>query len=328
MTTVYSNRALGILSSFIQENTHARVWLLPANICFSVPFLLISLGRTISFSDFGLGSEPIEFALAKHRRTDVGVMLINHYGVPWDNDAISSVRHKSSLVVLDACLSVPDLRPSPSIEVDLALYSTGKGKVVDLGYGAFGYLINPYAEKIERANRHGFSPAGYDLLDLYWKQVLEGLPFAKEMVLLCEWCDEGNDLITDPAAYFATVEAQLNSVLQHKMEINKIYSDMIDDDFHWHPNGNNWRFNIMVDDAGILIKELFSRGLFASRHYANAANRIGDTGSYPFANMVERHMVNLFNSAQITLDFAERCARTIQNLLDKGSLKPMRSVLP
>jgi hypothetical protein len=84
----------------------------------------------------------------------------------------------------------------------------------------------------------------------------------------------------------------------------------------------------MVDDAELLLKELFARGLFASRHYANAATCLGDDSSLPNADLVWKHMVNLFNSEQITVDFAERCADTMQYLLSRGKLRPIKSMLP
>lgn len=303
-------------------------WLLPANVCFSVPFLISSLGRKMSFYDFGIGGAPVEPVLAKQRGAQVGVLLLNHYGLPWDEEDVSLIRKNSASVVLDACLSVPNFQPLPNSKADLTLYSSGKGKVVELGYGAFGHLITPLAGQRQGIVRQGFNPTGYDLLERYWKQVLEGIPFAKDIVLMHEWVDEGTDLLPDPIAYSERVKRQQLFVLRHKLEINRVYNELIDDEFHWHPRGNTWRFNIMVDDAELLLKEIFSRGLFASRHYANAARRLGETDRLPFADLVEKHMVNLFNCPKITAEFAERCAGAVQYLKGKGKLRPMRLSLP
>ncbi len=161
-------------------------------------------------------------------------------------------------------------------------------------------------------------------METFWKSVLNGTPFDPRAVLEVDWIDEGKQLVTSRDNYLQTIDNNLESTLLHKSKLNDLYSSEIDPDFHWHPNGNDWRFNILVDDPKLVMQEIFSRNLFASQHYANAAAYICNNRDLKNADLVERHMVNLFNSPNVTQSFAQQCADIISRLIRQGKLKPIK----
>ncbi len=324
MITLYANRALGILSSFLRENEHVTTWLLPANICFSVPFTFLSLGRHIEFYDFDPFANTVYAALSKHYSTQTGVLLLNHYGLPYDDEVISTIKQYAALLIVDACLSPPSLLPLQDLKADLTLYSTGKGKVIELGYGAFGHVKSPLRNQSVPCHCPESLSTAYTQMETYWKSVLNGTPFDSKAVFTADWIDEGNQLVTSSNSYLQTIEKNLECTLLHKSKLNALYSSEIDPDFHWHPSGNDWRFNILVDDPKLVIQEIFSVNLFASQHYANAAAYISNNRDLKNADLVERHMVNLFNSPNVTQSFAQQCADIISRLIRQGKLKPIK----
>ncbi len=48
--------------------------------------------------------------------------------------------HPDLLLIDDRCLCVPDLEPDLSSPAEVILYSTGYGKIVDLGFGGYACL--------------------------------------------------------------------------------------------------------------------------------------------------------------------------------------------
>lgn len=328
MITLYANRALGLLSAFLRENEHVTNWLLPANICFSVPLTFLSRGRTIDFYDFDILSNTVHAALSKYNSKYTGVLLVNHYGLPHDDDSTSAIKQSTSLLIVDACLSVPNLKPPLDSKADLTLFSTGKGKVVELGFGAFGHLTKSLEVREEFSRFGEWKSSAYNDLETYWKGVINGTKFDHNTVLTKDWIDEGRQLISSEHDYMHTVNNSIEHILSHKSTINEIYRTEIDPDFHWNPSGNLWRFNLLVDNSKLVMSEIFSKGLFASQHYANTARYIRNIKTLKNADLVENHMINLFNSQNITHSFAQQCAEIIRDLIHQGKLKPVELFSP
>lgn len=319
---ILANRALGILSHFFDLRSDITTWLIPSNICFSVPFLLISKNIHFEMFDFGFELESIFHAAGGNSKKTTGVILLNHYGMLWEQDTIKQVNDSFGALIIDACLSAPEISPPSNLTGDLLLFSTGKGKIVELGFGAIAYTQNPIVLQKDSNDCEPLQKR-YEWLDDYWKERLKsGANLDPKICLEIPWVDLGTHKIGNPKTYLSQVSSTLEKELPHRKLINDVYDTLISKDLIWNSKSNLWRYHLWIDNPEEAISGLFEKNLFASRHYANAAMRFKKSGKFQKSILIENHIVNLFNSRQIDLDFAEKCAKTVESLRKLGKIKP------
>ena len=320
---ILANRALGILSAYIDQRTDITTWFIPSNVCFSLPFLVISKNKHLEMFDFGFTSEIILKKIKEQKQPNTGIVLVNHFGMSWTQEEVQSLSPYFNSVIIDACLSPPETHLPKSCNSDLLIFSTGKGKFVDLGYGAIGYCKVPltiqpssHPSQIEIHRR-------YEWLESFWKMALAGGSVVDySEVRKLPWIDDGAEKLTNGESYFSQVVQQSSLEWNHRNTLNEIYQAIIGPDLAWNSKANLWRYHLWVDKPEIVINALFDNGLFASRHYPNGAKRLGVSGSFESAELLENHIINLFNSTQVNSDFAEKCSQVVSRLLSSGKVKP------
>ena len=317
MNRLFANRALGILKCFLMEKgNEVDIWLLPATCCFSVPFLFKSLKINVEFYDFGFDIENL-MAYQNTKNKKIGLLLVDYFGVKWSDHALDSLGSKFDCLIHDACLSDIDFEDAMNPNVDLKIYSTGKGKTVDLNGGALAYSKLPISL---RASSDESINSRYLQLDTYWKKiVLDNEPFdvkALEQV----WVDTGTDDV--PKDYEKNAKEKLEMLMQHRKEIVSIYEENLPSSFKNFFNGA-WRYSFLVSDSKVFFAEIKKVGLFASNHYANVARYIDGNFVCPKSDLIEKHIVNLFSDLNISKRQAIEITAIIKSLYQNKTLLPL-----
>jgi len=176
MNIIQAPRASAILYNLLNSQDNSLPWLLPANICPIVPITFFKAKVPIEFVDISAGTLHMDLEQAEGRlkRGNCGGILYAHtYGEPSTPDEF--FRHVKSnypklLLVDDRCLCVPDLEPNPEMAADVALYSTGYAKVVDLNFGGYAYM--KYGIHY-RPQHLPFDPKAHEDIESGYKRVIQ-----------------------------------------------------------------------------------------------------------------------------------------------------------
>lgn len=308
--TVFESRASSILYNLLLSLEDERPFLLPANVCPIVPLTFRKAGRRFSFVDIGgpdLAMDPEQCLdrLRGSREGFAGVLYVRTYGMEGDADSFFRAARElrpDLLWIDDKCLCRPDCggeRLSPC--ADATLFSTGRAKHVDLGFGGFAHLGErvPYRRQSGRCEE-----AALDEIERNVKQaVAYGVPFEGGEG---DWLD-----LSEPGlsweAYERSVLATLQDVDEHQRRLNAIYTSAFPEEIRLPERFQSWRFHILVPEPDRLVERLFSAGLFASRHYAPLGRSFGE-GRFPVAERLHSKVVNLFNDRYFDEERAERAA--------------------
>jgi hypothetical protein len=312
MKTLLAPRASTLLYELLQARQAWGRFLLPANICPIVPLTFLKAGAAFEFVDIAAGSLAMDLDQIwdKLRREDVtwGGLLYGHtYGDPdTPEDFFKAVKEAwpHLLLIDDRCLCVPDLLPRAQQSADVALYSTGYAKVVDLGFGGYAFARD------EVRHRHSLLP--FDRADLvaleadYKASIAGSRPFQYRD---SNWLETDAELPTWDD-YARRLSAAIRDSLEHRQKINAVYNSAIPVDLRLPERFQLWRYNVRHDRAEGLFRAISSAGLFASRHYASLVGIFG-SGIGVNSAALAGGILNLFNDFHYTVDMAERTARIV-----------------
>jgi dTDP-4-amino-4,6-dideoxygalactose transaminase len=283
---LFERRACGILYNLLLSREDRRPFLLPANTCPVVPLAFRQAGHPF----FCVDIDPVELTMdprrclraIEERPEDFGgILFVRTYGVEKDFSqffrGIKEIQ-PDFLIIDDKCLCPPDCdgeRLSP--DADVTLFSTGRAKPVDLGFGGFARC------------REGVSYR----------------PFEGE-----SWLD-----LSAPGlgwdAYRTAIQQALPRVEEHRRRLNAIYTSTLPEEIQLPARFQGWRFHILVPEPDRLVERLFAAGLFASRHYASLGGIFCEE-RFPEAERLHRGIVNLFNDMYFD---EERARRTVDCVL-------------
>ncbi|MCS7029384.1 MAG: hypothetical protein NZ519_11530 [Bacteroidia bacterium] len=316
MYKYFTNRAIGLLYHFLlDQGKYIDTWLLPSQICFSVPYLFLKLGKKVIFYDFGFSHiDVLRLFTGKE-----GVLIVDYFGTEWDIEQVSIIKDTVPCLIHDKCLSV--CNPDYPYKADLTIFSSGKGKVVDMGYGGFGIAINKLnienkVNNLKSINYENF----YNKKDFYWKQIINGNRRFCLREVSGSWIDIYSNLIDEN--YEKSFFEKQNKSIQHKNLLNQIYRSIIPADLYFHQTSNIWRFNLLITNKSKLLNSIFMNNLFASSHYVNVAKYIMRQDTLVRSDIIENHIVNLFNDFNFDIEKAERCARIVRSLFERNIIRP------
>lgn len=323
VTVKIASRAASIIYGLAKTRAQEEgVWLLPANICPAVPLALMSANRQFEFIDIDPGTLSLDVDLTQKRLiasnvSDVaGIIYVRSFGVEQfavkDLARIAAVKSGDVYLVDDRCLSVPDVDPRCILatQADVALFSTGYGKVLDLGYGGYAFMrkeidCEQFPEDFEPGaftalmdtckTAIGENLRRIDMDDKFMSNLRNWLPIAATL----KWEDLQK-----------SINENLPSVLRHKAEINAIYSQNITPSLQWSADFQTWRFNIEVENAMSMLSAIFNAGLFASNHYAPASIVFSGVNS-PVAEANFKRTLNLFNDFHFDENTAYKLSQII-----------------
>jgi len=322
---IYANRALAILKAYLSETPAHISWLLPSTICFSVPCLFLSLGKKIAFYDFGYDLMATTGPFADKGEYK-GILITDYYAKEIDAQQLAYIRSHFEMVIYDKCLSVPLIPYPGSLNYDLVLFSTGKGKIADIGFGGIGMGVTAELMSIQDQGTSSAAErqSAYDTIEAGWKASIE-----KGIQLDINLPGDSSNWISSSAlsetdSYEKLLHEELEIARKEKETINQVYSSVIPSPLFFYPEANMWRFNILVNEARLLIGHIFEHGFFASRHYANAARVLGYSQNCHQSEWIENHIVNLFNYKYLSVDEAEQCAYLVKKLFHKKNISPVK----
>jgi hypothetical protein len=314
MRILQAPRASAILYNLLVSRADSRPWLIPANICPIVPLTFFKACLPFEFVDMSVQTLHMDpdraEGLIKTRKYG-GLLYAHTYGeASTPDDFFKTVKSKYPDVFLldDRCLCIPDTEPPRNPTADLILYSTGYAKIVELNRGGYAFIG-------EEANYQAFHLpfVQKDLDDLefaYKRAVGDRVKFEYRDG---NWLETNADL---PAwyDYRRQIENNLPVSLQHRAEINAVYSERLPEEIRLPKAYQTWRFNIRVKDRPRILDAIFAAGLFASSHYASLAGIMSD-GRAPVAESLTDEAINLFNDRHFTIPQAEKvCEIILENL--------------
>ncbi len=292
---IFEDRAATVLYQVLCKLNKVGKFLLPLNVCPIVPDTFIRANIDFDFIDISLDTlcmdeDLILNALHNDKSID-GVLFVKTFGTNLNSDSlyqkIKSI-NKDIFIIDDCCPCKQDF--SYDIEnsyADMALFSSGYSKYVDIGYGGFGYLKD---DKFK---------------DFF-------IDRSKDSVFL---------------DYKAEIKKNIQLMQKHKAELNNIYRSKLPRDRQLGEKFNNWRFSLLVDDKETILKKIFAtEGLFASSHYPQVdynytKNPIKNSNT----KKIHDKIINLFNDFRFTKEQAFKTVEIINSCLDYSDQKKDKS---
>lgn len=276
MNLVTDNRASRILYNYLATNQFAKPFLIPVNVCGIIPPVFAEAGVPVEYVDI----DKITLCLDLEQFTSVldlysGVLFVHTYGTERGfEEEFKRIKHidPNFQIIDDKCLCVPYWDCGDTY-ADIQLYSVGERKQVDCGRGGFAFI------------KDGIP---YDSRPLVKDSVLDDSQWALDFDVLKERIDVSR---------------------HHKKRLNAIYQKRLPGRIQLDEEFQNWRFNILVDNKDVILKELFENGLFASSHYSPLMPMTGT------AEALQKRVINLFNDFYFTEEMAQKACDIILRYL-------------
>lgn len=314
MQIVQAPRASAILYHLLKSQGTAHPWLLPANICPIVPITFFKAGIPFEFVDISADSlhMDLEQAWGRLERGQCGGILYAHtYGeqsTPVDFFQDAKSRFPNLMLVDDRCPCIPDLDPPGEMSADVALYSTGYAKIVEMNFGGYAFI----EEEVPYQPVHiPFNPQAYEEIEQGYKQAVQTK--SRYRYTDSDWLRTEADL---PAwyDYRHQIETGLKTSLAYRAAINEIYMNRLPPEIQLPQEYQTWRFNLRLKNKDRVLEAIFASGLFASSHYASLAG-IMASGWCPNAESLAKDIINLFNDHRFDSGKAAQiCAVILENL--------------
>lgn len=314
MTTIFANRACGILYRILKAIDTSLPFLLPANVCPVVPLTFLSAGTKFKFVDINPVTLCIDEAMCINEiRTKkyAGLMFIRTYGYVYDtNDFFHGIKSidNSVLIIDDRCLCIPSFLYDEN-NADIQLYSTGYAKYVNLGKYGFAHIKD---DRMANAACHVEDIAFNENIDIdkIYKEKEKAGGIIEESIE--GWLDIGLMPNDGQKTYIENVVNSIEKINNHKKDINAIYLESLSH-LALPLCFNDWRFNIRVRQKESILTTIFENGLFASSHYKPVNKLFGDCQEMPISTKLYEEVVNLFNDNYFSL----QQAMEITNLIKK-----------
>ena len=279
-------RAASVLYIGLTKITNKK-FIPPLNICPIVPDTFLKANKEFEFCDISLDTlcmdENLILKKISNDNTIDGILFVKTFGIELNVDPlfkkIKSI-NKNIFIIDDMCPCMQefdyDIEKSFS---DMALFSSGYSKYIDLGYGGYGFLKDDNFKNVfdDKANTKEFLEYKYKILE------------------------------------------QISVMIKHKIALNSIYIENIPKHLHLGEKFNNWRFSILVKNKDKILKEIFKiDGLFASSHYPQidfeySLNPIKDSNT----KKIHDEILNLFNDFRFTQEKAYKIVDIINKYIPK-----------
>lgn len=283
---LFEDRAASVLYKVLTKIKNKK-FILPLNICPIVPDTFLKANKEFEFCDISLDTlcmdENLILKKISNDNTIDGILFVKTFGIELNVDPlfkkIKSI-NKNIFIIDDMCPCMQefdyDIEKSFS---DMALFSSGYSKYIDLGYGGYGFLKDDNFKNVfdDKANTKEFLEYKYKILE------------------------------------------QISVMIKHKIALNSIYIENIPKHLHLGEKFNNWRFSILVKNKDKILKEIFKiDGLFASSHYPQidfeySLNPIKDSNT----KKIHDEILNLFNDFRFTQEKAYKIVDIINKYIPK-----------
>ena len=284
---LFEDRAATVLYNILSKIKNKK-FLLPLNVCPIVPDTFIKANIQFEFVDIDLDTlcmdeELVISKIQKDLNID-GILFVKTFGVEFNIQTFyKKIKELNNdiFIIDDMCPCIQEF--DYDIEnsyANMALFSSGYSKYVDIEYGGYGFLKDSEFKNLfqDKSNDKEFIE--------YKKSILEKIKLMKI----------------------------------HKKELNDIYKTNIPQKYHLGEKFNNWRFSILIDNKEAILKDIFKiDGLFASSHYpqvdfAYVKQYIQNSNT----QKIHKKIINLFNDFRFTKEKAYKIVDIINKYTDKG----------
>jgi dTDP-4-amino-4,6-dideoxygalactose transaminase len=313
---IFEQRASTILYNILASNHYNQKFILPANICPIVPITFLKAQVPFEFVDISPSTLNIDEQLVFERLDKAphefnGLLFVHTYGDPSPFSVFfASLKEKfPSLVIIDdRCLCLPDFAEPKNNPADIVLYSTGYGKMIDVGSGGFAW-IKP--ELSYKSNELRFEPSDLTKLENQYKtSIINRIPFIYKD---SNWLN--SNAVDHLDEFIHTVNTKLEGIIEHKNQLNSIYCKNLPFSIQLDLKFQLWRFSIRAPQKRKLLARIFKEGLFASSHYTSLDGIFG-AGSFPQAEKLHDSVINLFNDYNYSTEQAEKTVQIINQHLE------------
>ncbi len=286
---LFEDRAATVLYNVLSKIKNKK-FLLPLNVCPIVPDTFIRANIQFEFVDINLDTlcmdEELVINKIKNDSTIDGILFVKTFGIEFDIQTFyKKIKELNNdiFIIDDMCPCIQefdyDIKNS---QANMALFSSGYSKYVDIEYGGYGFLK-----------------------DKEFKDIFE---------------DKSND--KEFLKYKKIILEKIKLMKIHKKELNDIYKTNIPQKYHLGEKFNNWRFSILIDNKDSILKDIFNiDGLFASSHYPQVDFNYVDNpqqNTNANANKIHSKIINLFNDFRFTKDKAYQIVDIINKYTHKG----------
>lgn len=315
--TIFESRASIILFNILKQKAFRKKFLLPSNICPIVPATFLKANIPFEFIDISRDTlcldESILFQKLQDDKDIAGVLFVHTFGIELEvNSLFKKIKdiNENLFIIDDRCLMIPDFNfDIENSYANLAIFSTGYSKYVDIGWGSFGYIKDKdiylkqeiiYDEKDleEFSNQTQISINNNSFFE--YKDT--------------NWLGSSSVLYEDFKKYKKEILIKTEQMKKQKELLNKIYLQNLPSEIHLGEKFNNWRFSILVENKEEVLSQVFEKGLFASSHYKQVEYMFKkEYKKQSVAKDVHKKMVNLFNDFR----FTEKMAFDIVEIINK-----------
>lgn len=314
MNTFFSHRACSILYHFVKCHPKGY-YILPANVCPVVPLTIIKAGADVLFVDISLDTLQIELKdciSACQKQNVVGIVVVAAYGNYTYSfeiiEAINNIR-RDLIVIEDRCLCHPFDVSNSHPATDLILFSTGYAKIIDLGYGGIGIC-----NSLSLSEKLYYCSNDYSQLEVLYKKA-----YLSESLLIgyehLNWLDTTMLDEYDSQILYEKIIAKSTIALEHKRKINEIYDYYLPNAIKLDKEYNSWRYNIIIPNSTSILKKIFEKGLFASKHYQPASS-LFVKAKFTHTQYLYENIINLFNDSYINEIQAKSICKIINENYD------------
>ena len=316
---LFEPRASIILYNVLTLLDKSKKFILPLNICPIVPATFLKAKVEFEFIDISLDTLCIDEKLLLnkvHDKSIGGVLFAKTYGIELDTAQLfKDIKNinKNIFIIDDCCLQIPKFNYDISTsQADLALFSTGYSKYIDIGWGGFGFLNDNFSYK---KNNLAFIEKDLEAFTSATQNCIENN-------CLLDYKD--NSWLGASELKFDNFELYKHEVLkkivimnQHKKTLNDIYKEKLPKAIQLGNQFSHWRFSILVKNKEILLRQIFDAGLFASSHYKEVDYMYKDSIiKNSNAQKIHQQTINLFNDLRFNEEMAYKVVAIInQNLI-------------
>ncbi len=318
MKEMFYQRASAVLYNYLVNIDVEGIFLLPANICPIVPMVFIKANVKFEFLDVNIEDACIDIneVIELSKNTEyAGVLYVYAYGIE-KNLTLEFTKLKNSnmnfIIIEDKCLCVPTFMKNNYS--DLEIFSTGYSKVIDIGFGGYGLVLN---NEISENYNDVFEISDLHVLESGYKEALKRK--IKYIYSDSNWLDSRKPDISFQE-YKEKVLSLVNKIIEEKTNKNTMYKNGISNKLINVEYAGIWRYNIISSKKEMLISSIFSKGYFASGHYSNVSGLFG-TNKYPNTEKIESCIINLFNDKYIDEDQIQGIISIINEVEDEENEK-------
>jgi len=266
-----------------------KKFLLPLNVCPIVPDTFLKAKKEFVFIDITLHNLCMDKEIVRQKlkedSTIDGLLFVYTFGIILEMQSFyNEIKkyNKNIFIIDDMCPCIQNFNYDiENSYADMALFSSGYSKFIDIGYGGYGFVKDKLFKNIFNNN------------------------------------EQDNDFIN----YKEEILLKITQMIKHKNDLNSIYKKMIPKEIHLGSRFDTWRFSVLVENKEVVLQEIFNvDGLFASSHYPQVDyTYVSNPQVNTNTNKIHQQIINLFNDFRFSKEQAISVAKIVTTNYKKVS---------